>query len=304
MIGYIPADPLSGKHLLYIIHVERDNEAYYIYYDFSVGASVGWAAEKYIKTGKWLLCQRIDLLKAQAPLSYLMAAVRAEPLYKDVADLTEAKGCRICADITVHTYHGELRPAVSRTYPASSYTIKPEDIRIGTTNWSNGCSDRTQAGYLAKYTGLPVLLADTQERMSPIIEWCSLNKIIVLPMTFPAGDYKVRGGKTIVDRKQSIVELYHNFAKSDERASYARAADTAAGLGTRLIYIVGTDTEDQVACIDDLAQWSRVFNNGNRANGSTLRAALNDYKRMHSNADFVFVPHNQLCQKIWDTVQE
>ena len=74
MIGYIPADPISGKHLLYIIHVERDNEAYYIYYDFSVGASVGWAAEKYIKTGKWLLCQRIDLLKAQAPLSYLMAA--------------------------------------------------------------------------------------------------------------------------------------------------------------------------------------------------------------------------------------
>ena len=273
MIGYIPADPISGKHLLYIIHVERDNEAYYIYYDFSVGASVGWAAEKYIKTGKWLLCQRIDLLKAQAPLSYLMAAVRAEPLYKDVADLTEAKGCRICADITVHTYHGELRPAVSRTYPASSYTIKPEDIRIGTTNWSNGCSDRTQAGYLAKYTGLPVLLADTQERMSPIIEWCSLNKIIVLPMTFPAGDYKVRGGKTIVDRKQSIVELYHNFAKSDERASYARAADTAAGLGTRLIYIVGTDTEDQVTCIDDLTQWSRGFNNGNRANGSTLRAA-------------------------------
>lgn len=273
MIGYIPADPISGKHLLYIIHVERDNEAYYIYYDFSVGASVGWAAEKYIKTGKWLLCQRIDLLKAQAPLSYLMAAVRAEPLYKDVADLTEAKGCRICADITVHTYHGELRPAVSRTYPASSYTIKPEDIRIGTTNWSNGCSDRTQAGYLAKYTGLPVLLADTQERMSPIIEWCSLSKIIVLPMTFPAGDYKVCGGKTIVDRKQSIVELYHNFAKSDERASYARAADTAAGLGTRLIYIVGTDTEDQVTCIDDLAQWSRGFNNGNRANGSTLRAA-------------------------------
>lgn len=304
MIGYIPADPMSGKHLLYIIHVERDNEAYYIYYDFSVGASVGWAAEKYIKTGKWLLCQRIDLLKAQAPLSYLMAAVRAEPLYKDVADLTEAKGCRICADITVHTYHGELRPAVSRTYPASSYTIKPEDIRIGTTNWSNGCSDRTQAGYLAKYTGLPVLLADTQERMSPIIEWCSLNKIIVLPMTFPAGDYKVRGGKTIVDRKQSIVELYHNFAKSDNRASYDRAADMAAALDNRLIYIVGTDMDDQVTCMDDLAQWSRVLNNGSRADGSTLSVALNDYKWMHSNADFVFVPRNQQCQKIWDTVQE
>ena len=102
MIGYIPADPISGKHLLYIIHVERDNEEYYIYYDISVGASVGWAAEKYIKTGKWLLCQRIDLLKAQAPLSYLMAAVRAEPLYKDVADLTEAKGCRICVHIMVN----------------------------------------------------------------------------------------------------------------------------------------------------------------------------------------------------------
>ena len=273
MTGYIPADPISGKHLLYIVRVKRDDKAYYVYYDFSVGASVGWAAEKHIKTGEWLFCQRIDLLKAQAPLSYLMAAVRAEPLYKDAADLTEAKGCRICADITVHTYHGELRPAVSRTYPASSYTIKPEDIRIGTTNWSNGCSDRTQAGYLAKYTGLPVLLADTQERMSPIIEWCSLHKIIVLPMMFPAGDYKVCGGKTIVDRKRSIVELYHNFAKSDNRASYDRAADTAAGLGTRLIYIVGTDTEDQVTCIDDLAQWSRVLNNGNRANGSTLRAA-------------------------------
>ena len=171
MTGYIPADPISGKHLLYIVRVKRDDKAYYVYYDFSVGASVGWAAEKYIKTGKWLLCQRIDLLKAQAPLSYLMAAVRAEPLYKDAADLMEAEGCRICADITVHTYHGESWPAVNRTYPASSYTIKPTDILIGTTNWSNGSGDRTQAGYLAKYTGLPVLLADTQERMSPIIEW-------------------------------------------------------------------------------------------------------------------------------------
>ena len=92
-------------------------------------------------------------------------------------------------------------------------------------------------------------------------------------MTFPAGDYKVCGGKTIVDRKQSIVELYHNFAKSDERASYARAADTAAGLGTRLIYIVGTDTEDQVTCIDDLAQWSSGFNNLNIYNGINFRAA-------------------------------
>ena len=48
MTGYIPADPISGKHLLYIVRVKRDDKAYYVYYDFSVGASVGWAAEKHI----------------------------------------------------------------------------------------------------------------------------------------------------------------------------------------------------------------------------------------------------------------
>lgn len=58
--AYTPADPMPGKSLLHIVSVQKKIDACFIYYDFAVGPSVGWASEKYISTGTWLLYQRID----------------------------------------------------------------------------------------------------------------------------------------------------------------------------------------------------------------------------------------------------
>ena len=43
--AYTPADPMPGKSLLHIVSVQKKIDACFIYYDFAVGPSVGWASE-------------------------------------------------------------------------------------------------------------------------------------------------------------------------------------------------------------------------------------------------------------------
>ena len=58
----------------------------------------------------------------------------------------------------------------------------------------------------------------------------------------PAGDYTLLGGNVIVDREDNILELYKDFAGSQNRGSYKDAALLAQSAGKQLVYVVGTDT--------------------------------------------------------------
>ena len=302
--AYTPADPMPGKSLLHIVSVQKKIDACFIYYDFAVGPSVGWASEKYISTGTWLLWQRIDAKTGARPLSYLLSAVRSNTSYALISDIKQAVGCCICANIDVSTYKGRQVPHITHTYPASSYTIRPDDIRIGTTSWAAGSADTIRADYLANHAGLPVLQVDVREKGSPMVDWCAAHNIALLPMTFPAGDYSLPGKKVIVDRKDSIIELYHNFGHSSNRASYEHAANIAAAQGCRLVYVIATDEAEQINCIEDVSRWSALLHNGTKINGKNLREILEKYTFIHSNADFLFVPRTQQCGAIWNVLQQ
>ena len=113
--AYTPADPMPGKSLLHIVSVQKKIDACFIYYDFAVGPSVGWASEKYISTGTWLLWQRIDAKTGARPLSYLLSAVRSNTSCALISDIKQAVGGCICANIDVSTYKGRQVPHITHT---------------------------------------------------------------------------------------------------------------------------------------------------------------------------------------------
>ena len=70
---------------------------------------------------------------------------------------------------------------------------------------------------LANLSGLPTLYADSREGHSPLVDWCTGHGIIILPQYLPAGDYTLLDGNAIVDRKDTTLKLYKDFASSGNR---------------------------------------------------------------------------------------
>lgn len=157
---------------------------------------------------------------------------------------------------------------------------------------------------LAHLSGLPVLCADTQERQSPIVDWCAENQIILLPSSFPAGNYTIPTSSVIVDRKADLFELNRNFAPSPNRARYENAACYAAALGKQLIYLIGVDPDDHVSQMEDLRTWNSRHPKiaDETIDGNHLYTQLIRYMQLHPNTDFRFIPKQHLCESIYQTV--
>ena len=303
-LSYSPAEPYPGRHIATITGMRRDSKAIYITYDIATGNHAGWADITYIITGSYLLQQRIDTTRGRQVLECLCHAAGVD-IDDDLNDLI---GKRVLIDLQYDDrqsgnpaqHHYRIR----RTYPLTPDEIHPDDIRVGTERWSSGSPDVIRAAIIAYRSGLPVLLADKQERQSPMVDWCAEHGIAVLPVPFPAGDYTISSSNSIVDRKQDINELYSNFADSVKMASYHIAAAIAGAMCKRLIYVVGTAPEDQVQCIDDLATWHGTIPGVGSVDGQAMHRHVAAYRRMYPHTDFVFVDKNQQCEKIWEILNE
>lgn len=292
-LAYTPADPTPGIYLIRILQVKQDANYIYITYDIAVGPSAGWAHSKYLLTGYWLLQMRFPVATNNVTLTHLLQAA-------GVASLQDLIGCLVCAEIDYVSGNYETPfYCLRRSYPPEHYHIHPDDIRVGTTNWAAGSSDTTRATYIAQLSGLPVICADARERQSPMVDWCAIHQIAILPMVFPVGDYTAPTSAAIVDRKQSISELYNNFSCSTRHTSYDIAASAAAALGKRLIYVVGTEPADNVRCIADLAEWKSTIPRVGEVSGKNLSRNIRVYKRLHTNTDFIFVNSEELCEEIY-----
>lgn len=303
-LSYHPSAPLPGRLIATITGMRRDSKAIYITYDIATGNHAGWADITYIITGSYLLQQRIDTTRGRQVLACLCHAAGVD-IDDDLNDLI---GKRVLIDLQYddrqsgnpNQHHYRIR----RTYPLTPDEIHPDDIRVGTERWSSGSPDVIRAAIIAYRSGLPVLLADKQERQSPMVDWCAEHGIAVLPVPFPAGDYTISSSNSIVDRKQDINELYSNFADSVKMASYHIAAAIAGAMGKRLIYVVGTTSEDQVQCIDDLATWHGTIPGVGSVDGKAMHQHVAAYRRMYPHTDFVFIDKSCQCEKIWEILNE
>lgn len=296
---YQPLRPHAGRYLIHIMDVQKQEDSIILYFDIAVGPSVGYAYTFYLQGGKWPLVWRIHTKSGQTVIQYALRALndgRQPPL----ATILDAAGRSLAVDIDFYNGYFQVR----RSYPASAYYIAPNDIRIGTTSWQAGTKDVFRAMLLAHRSGLPVLCADTQERQSPMVDWCAENKIIFLPSSFPAGDYTIPASNVIVDRKADLLELNRNFASSPNQARYENAACYTAALGKQLIYLIGVDPDDHVSQIEDLRTWNSRHPKitGETIDGHHLYTQLTRYMRLHPNTDFRFIPKQHLCESIYQTV--
>lgn len=298
-LTYHPSALPPGRHVATITGMRRDSKAIYITYDIATGNHAGWADITYIITGSYLLQQRIDIARGRQVLECLCHAAGVG-VADDINDLI---GKQVVIDLQYDDYQygnpDQHHYRIRRTYPLTPDDIHPDDIRVGTERWSSGSPDVIRAAMIAYRSGLPVLLADKQERQSPMVDWCADHSIAVLPVVLPAGDYTAPSSSVIVDRKQDINELYSNFANSVKMASYYIAAAIAGAMGKRLIYVVGTTSEDQVQCIDDLATWHGTIPGVGSVDGQAMHRHVAAYRRMYPHTDFMFVSTHKQCEVIW-----
>lgn len=296
---YPPKIPMDGIYRVKILAVMQDDAAYYIRYDISVGPCVGWATYMYQQTGKWPLVWRLDKRRGTTVIRCALDALHLSGC-ANVQSLAQAAGHHICLEL--HRRTGTRYIDVRRSLPASAAQITPDDIRMGTTGgWRQGDSNWRHALLLAHLSGLPVLNADSREGKSPMVNWCAEHGVIILPQYLPAGDYTTSNSNVIIDRKDTILELYKDFASSGNRYSYENAALLAQIAGKQLVYVVGTDPSDHVERISDLAQRQCTVKNQTFV-GTYLHEQILRHQAMYPHISFTFVKREEVCQTIWDTL--
>lgn len=296
---YPPNPPTDGIYRVKLLAVEQDDAAYYIRYDISVGPCVGWATYMYQQTGKWPLVWRLDKRRGTTVIRCALDALHLSGC-ANVQSLAQAAGHHICLEL--HRRTGTRYIDVRRSLPASAAQITPDDIRMGTTGgWRQGDSNWRHALLLAHLSGLPVLNADSREGKSPMVNWCAEHGVIILPQYLPAGDYTTSNSNVIIDRKDTILELYKDFASSGNRYSYENAALLAQIAGKQLVYVVGTDPSDHVERISDLAQRQCTVKNQTFV-GTYLHEQILRHQAMYPHISFTFVKREEVCQTIWDTL--
>ena len=217
---YPPNSPIDGIYRVKLLAAEQDDAAYYIRYDISVGPCVGWATYMYQQTGKWPLIWRLDKHRGATAIRCALNALNSGDHVR-MQSLEESAGHYICLEL--HRRSDANYIDVKKSLPVSAYRITPDDIRVGTAGgWRQGDPNWRYALLLANLSGLPVLNADSREGKSPMVNWCAEHGVIILPQYLPAGDYTLLNGNAIVDRKDNILELYKDFAGSQNRESYEK----------------------------------------------------------------------------------
>lgn len=294
---YPPQIPMDGIYRVKILAVRQDDAAYYIRYDISVGPCVGWATYMYQQTGKWPLVWRLDKRRGTTAIRYALDALHRSSCV-NVQSLAQAAGHHICLELRRRMDAKYID--VRRSLPVSAYQITPDDIRVGTEGgWRQGDSNWRHALLLANLSGLPTLYADSREGKSPMVDWCAEHSIIILPQYLSVGDYTTSNSNAIVDRKDSILELYKDFTGSDNRKSYENAALLAQVTGKRLVYVIGTDPSDHVIQLTDLPHWRTTIKN-QAFEGKWLANQILRHQVIYSHVGFVLTKREEVCQTIWN----
>ena len=300
--NYIPSAPAPGRTIIHIERVAVTAQSILIYYDIAIGPASGYGYYKYQISGNWPLIWKITN-KAAGDIVRKCALEAIQAQTPNVTQLSEAVGMSLAVDIDYEDDHPtDIR--VRRSYPLSKYKIAPQDIRIDSSvSWSVGSSEYIRANLMAAKAGLPVIMTDYREKQSPMVGWCAEHGIILLPASCPVGDYCLPHGKTVVDRKANILELYNDFAIPNNRPRYENAAIVAAAHRLQLVYVVTTEAKDAVHDIASLASWSAPIPGQNSvANGKTLSDHLRRYQDTFPHTSFVFCHTDRLCDTIYQQI--
>ena len=226
--NYVSSTPVPGRTIITIHSVQESADRISLEFDIGIGPALGHAFYQYQITGQWPL--RWEIVKTSAAAIVRRCALKAiQASHPEIKDLRDAAGVSLAVDLD-YTDSSHTHVKVCRSYPISAYKIDPNDIRIDkNVSWAAGSPEYIRIHLMAAKAGLPVILVDHHcEKQSPMVDWCADNGIVLLPSLLPAGDYRLPDGKTLVDRKANLLELYNDFAMPDNRLRYENAAMIAS----------------------------------------------------------------------------
>lgn len=303
--NYLTPQPPVTNDALYlakIVAIEQNDHAVTIYYEFAAGPNAGWAAQVYIRTGSWPFRQRIDRKYGSAALRAFLESIGRSDL-SSVSHIDLNHGLWNCVDVQWTEYNGHVFPQVKRVYSSQTYPFTADDFRISADKWAKGSPDVNHAVALAHNAPYPVLLADTQERHSPMIDYCAENRICIIPVSGMPGDYMIPNGSIVVDRKANLSELYHNFSHGQSWLSYAIAAELAAAQHKMLVFVTAVEPADHVQKLCDLEHWNGVLPGGTPLQGKTMLQQIRRCLFLFPHVKFHFVLRDNLCEQIWKIVR-
>ena len=301
--NYVPMPPKPGKTIIKIVRVAETENHICLDYDIGIGPAVGYAHYIYQITGTWPLRWTITTKQAGAiVLQHLLNAIQSTAPHAN--QICDAVGVSLVVHLD-YTDDSHAAVRVCRSYPLGHYKVAPDDIRLDkNASWAIGSAEYIRAHLMAANSGLPVILVDHHcEKQSPMVDWCADNGIVLLPSLLPAGDYQLPNGKTLVDRKANLLELYNDFAMPDNRLRYENAAMIASAHNMRLVYVIAVGPQDHVTDLVSLAAWSaHIPGQGKVANGANLSVQLQRYQETFPNTSFIFRDKMQLCEMIYKAV--
>lgn len=296
-----PPDTRDALYLAKILAIKQDDQAVTIYYEFAAGPNAGWATQVFIRTGSWPFRQRIDQRYGGVALRAFLESIGRTDL-SSVSRTDPKTGLWNCVAIQWAAYNGHVFPQVTRVYPSQCCPFAANDLRISVDNWVKDSPDVNHAVALAHNSPYPVLLADTQERNSPMIDYCARNHICLVPVSGMPGDYMLPNGVIVVDRKDSLSELYHNFSHDQAWLSYATAAGLAAAQHKMLVFVTAVAPTDHVQKLYDLEHWNGTLPDGTILQGKTMLQQIRRFLFLFPHAKFHFVLRDKQCEQIWKIV--
>ena len=139
-----------------------------------------------------------------------------------------------------------------------------------------------------------IILCDTRERKNKkILEYFEKNKIDYITSKLEYGDYKIfKDNTTVIDRKDSLLELSHNLCNMLEHERIKREISRAVEDGCKnFIFLIA---DSKIKTVQDIKKWSSPHT---KVKGETLLKIMITMKKKYG-IRFIICPRKNMGKMI------
>ena len=139
-----------------------------------------------------------------------------------------------------------------------------------------------------------LIIVDTREKgHKKILEYFDKVGQDYIISKLDYGDYQIfKQNKTVIDRKDSLLELTHNLCKTTEHERINRELERARNDGVQnFIFLI---SESKIKTLDDIKNWSSPHT---KVKGATLLKIMQTMKQRY-NIRFIICPRKDMGKMI------
>lgn len=139
-----------------------------------------------------------------------------------------------------------------------------------------------------------IILCDTREKKNKhILDYFDEIGQDYIITKLDAGDYALfRQNKTILDKKEGLLELSHNLCNSLDHARLKREIERAKNNGcVRFIFLI---QDNKIKTVEDIMNWTSPHT---KVKGATLYKIMCTMKERY-DVNFIFCPKKKMGAKI------